>query len=163
MPVHHVLDRLPEIAGQYREAVGSDRTDEEILLKGERIWNLEKRFNIAAGVEKDTLPPRLLREELPSGPAKGKVVELQTMLADYYAARGWTDEATRRPKNSRSSPSPGGGTHLDPRCKRTTSRASENGNRRPVDPASCRRRGDWAPRIRKEASCWSNFSPPTAK
>lgn len=41
---------------------------------------------------KDTLPPRLLREELPSGPAKGKVAELQVMLADYYEARGWTTE-----------------------------------------------------------------------
>ena len=81
---------LPEIAGQYREAVGSTETDEEILLKGERIWNLEKRFNMEAGVEKDTLPPRLLREALPSGPAKGKVSELQTMLADYYEARNWT-------------------------------------------------------------------------
>lgn len=83
---------LPEIAGLYREAVGSDETDEEILLKGERIWNLEKRFNIEAGVEKDTLPPRLLREALPSGPAKGKVNELQTMLAEYYQERGWTAE-----------------------------------------------------------------------
>ena len=70
--------------------MGSDETDEEILLKGERIWNLEKRFNLEAGVEKDTLPPRLLREALPSGPAKGKVNQLQTMLADYYAARNWT-------------------------------------------------------------------------
>jgi aldehyde:ferredoxin oxidoreductase len=81
---------LPEIAGQYRAAVGSDESDEDILLKGERIWNLEKRFNMEAGVEKDTLPPRLLREALPSGPAKGKVCELQTMLADYYRERGWT-------------------------------------------------------------------------
>ena len=76
----------------YREAVGSDETDEEILLKGERIWNLEKRFNIAAGVEKDTLPPRLLREQLPSGPANGKVSKLYEMLGEYYAARGWTEE-----------------------------------------------------------------------
>ena len=76
----------------YREAVGSDETDEEILLKGERIWNLEKRFNIAAGIEKDTLPPRLLREALPSGPAEGKVNELHTMLKEYYAARGWDEE-----------------------------------------------------------------------
>ena len=49
-------------------------------------------FSMAAGVEKDTLPPRILREELPSGPAKGKVAELQVMLADYYEARGWTAE-----------------------------------------------------------------------
>ena len=88
---------LPEIAGMYRTAVGSDETDEEILLKGERVWNLEKRFNIAAGVEKDTLPPRLLREALPTGPAAGKVNELQTMLQEYYAARGWdeTGEPTK--------------------------------------------------------------------
>lgn len=83
---------LGEIAGMYREAVGSDETDAEILLKGERIWNLEKKFNIAAGVEKDTLPPRLLREKLPEGPAAGKVNELYTMLREYYAARGWSEE-----------------------------------------------------------------------
>ena len=72
--------------------MGSDESDEEILLKGERIWNLEKQFNIAAGVEKDTLPPRLLREKLPSGPAEGKVNDLYAMLAEYYAARGWDAE-----------------------------------------------------------------------
>lgn len=83
---------LPEVAAQYREAVGSDESDADILLKGERVWNLEKRFNIAAGVEKDTLPPRLLREELPDGPAKGKVNELHTMLEEYYQLRGWDSE-----------------------------------------------------------------------
>ena len=83
---------LPEIAAQYREAVGSDETDEEFLLKGERIWNIEKQFNIAAGVEKDTLPPRLLREALPDGPAKGKVAELDVMLKEYYEVRGWSTE-----------------------------------------------------------------------
>lgn len=89
---------LPEIAGQYREAVGSDESDEEILLKGERIWNLEKRYNMAAGIEADTLPPRLLREALPSGPAKGKVSELQTMLAEYYEERGWTADGVPTPE-----------------------------------------------------------------
>ena len=83
---------LPEVAAQYREAVGSDESDADILLKGERVWNLEKRFNIAAGVEKDTLPPRLLREQLPEGPAKGKVNELHTMLEEYYQVRGWDGE-----------------------------------------------------------------------
>ena len=83
---------LAEIAGMYREAVGSDESDEDILLKGERIWNLEKMFNIAAGVEKDTLPPRLLRDKLPEGPAAGKVNDLYTMLKEYYAARGWDSE-----------------------------------------------------------------------
>ncbi|MEF9941106.1 MAG: aldehyde ferredoxin oxidoreductase family protein [Lachnospiraceae bacterium] len=83
---------LPEVAALYREAVGSHEPDEEILLKGERIWNLEKQFNIAAGVEKDTLPPRLLREHLPEGPAEGKVNELHVMLEEYYKIRGWNAE-----------------------------------------------------------------------
>ena len=83
---------LPEICAQYREAVGTDETDDEILLKGERIWNLEKQFNLAAGVEKDTLPPRLLREKLPSGPAAGRVADLHEMLGEYYELRGWNKE-----------------------------------------------------------------------
>ena len=53
---------------------------------------------VAAGIEADTLPPRLLREALPSGPAKGKVNELQTMLAEYYEERGWTAEGTPTPE-----------------------------------------------------------------
>jgi len=89
---------LPEIAAQYRAAVGSNETDEEILLKGERIWNLEKQYNIAAGVEKDTLPPRLLREALPSGPAAGKVCELDDLLEEYYAERGWDADGIPTPE-----------------------------------------------------------------
>jgi len=83
---------LAELAAQYRAAVGSDETDEEILFKGERVWNIEKQFNIAAGVEKDSLPPRLLREALPSGAGKGKITELQVMLDEYYSVRGWDAE-----------------------------------------------------------------------
>jgi len=92
---------LPEIAEQYRQAIGSDETDEEILLKGERVWNLEKHFNIAAGVEKDTLPPRLLREKLPGGPAAGKVAELYAMLGEYYAVRGWDSEGAPSPEKDK--------------------------------------------------------------
>jgi len=89
---------LEEIAEQYREAVGSKETDEEILLKGERVWNLEKLFNIAAGVEKDTLPPRLLNEPLPSGPAAGKVAQLGDMLGEYYELRGWDKDGIPTPE-----------------------------------------------------------------
>jgi aldehyde:ferredoxin oxidoreductase len=91
---------LPEISAQYREAAGTDETDDEILLKGERIWNLEKQFNIAAGVEKDTLPPRLLREKLPTGPAAGRVAELYTMLEEYYELRGWDKDGIPTSKKS---------------------------------------------------------------
>ncbi|MCR4431790.1 MAG: aldehyde ferredoxin oxidoreductase family protein [Tepidanaerobacteraceae bacterium] len=85
---------LPEISSMLRDAVGFDASNEEILKAGERIWNLERLFNIAAGFtsEDDTLPPRLLKEPMPSGPAKGKVVELEKMLPEYYSVRGWNEE-----------------------------------------------------------------------
>jgi aldehyde:ferredoxin oxidoreductase len=64
----------------------------DLHLVGERIWNLEKSFNLACGIgaEEDTLPPRLLEEEVREGPARGQVVHLGEMLPLYYRARGWS-------------------------------------------------------------------------
>jgi aldehyde:ferredoxin oxidoreductase len=85
---------LPEISAMLRDATGMSCSDEEVLKAGERIWNLEKQFNLKAGFSKkdDTLPPRLLNEPLQAGPAKGKVAELDTMLKEYYEVRGWDEE-----------------------------------------------------------------------
>lgn len=82
---------LPEISKMLRGATGLDYSDEEMLQIGERIWNLERMFNIEAGFSKedDTLPPRLLNEPVKSGPAKGKVAELDDMLDNYYENRCW--------------------------------------------------------------------------
>lgn len=82
---------LPEISSMLRTTIGSELADEEILKVGERIWNLEKMFNLEAGISKkdDTLPPRLLNEAVKTGPAKGKVAELDVMLEEYYKIRGW--------------------------------------------------------------------------
>jgi len=91
---------LPEIGAQLRPATGFSYTDEEILKTGERIWNMEKLYNLSGGFSKkdDTLPPRLLKEALPEGPAKGKVCELDTMLAEYYQVRGWDAEGVPTPE-----------------------------------------------------------------
>ena len=59
LPVHLICHRTARSSGAVPGGSGSDESDADILLKGERVWNLEKKFNIAAGVEKDTLPPRL--------------------------------------------------------------------------------------------------------
>lgn len=82
---------LPEISSMLRNAIGVDLSDEEFLKVGERIWNLERMFNLEAGFTKedDTLPPRLLEEAVTTGPAKGKVAELDVMLKEYYELRGW--------------------------------------------------------------------------
>ena len=64
------------------------------MRTGERIFNLERLFNLKAGLtdEDDTLPGRMLEEPMPEGPAKGMVVHLGEMLPEYYRIRGWSPE-----------------------------------------------------------------------
>ncbi|MFK8080032.1 MAG: aldehyde ferredoxin oxidoreductase family protein [Granulosicoccus sp.] len=80
-------------------ACGDDWTDQRLLETGERIWNLERVFNLAAGLSKadDTLPPRLLETPAPNGVAKGRVAEMNIMLPEYYQLRGWDPDG--RPTN----------------------------------------------------------------
>ncbi len=75
----------------YNAIVGADLTAEQLVQAGERVWNLERLFNLEAGIapEQDTLPRRLLREPITEGPAKGKVHALDELLPDYYRERGW--------------------------------------------------------------------------
>ncbi len=84
-------------AEDYRDllaaATGFDYTLEEMMRCGERIWNLERVFNLKAGLDpkEDTLPKRLLTEAMPEGPNKGQVVRLSEMLPEYYKVRGWEE------------------------------------------------------------------------
>ncbi len=75
-------------------ATGAGYTPEEVELIGERIFNAERLFLVGAGFGRaqDTLPPRMTREPMPSGPAKGMVCRLEEMLVPYYRLRGWTLE-----------------------------------------------------------------------
>jgi aldehyde:ferredoxin oxidoreductase len=84
----------PEILEYLKAATGVEMSLDELMKAGERIWNLEKVFNLKAGItgKDDRLPDRLVKEPMPSGPAKGKVVELDKMLPEYYQLRGWDKE-----------------------------------------------------------------------
>ena len=64
------------------------------MLVGERIWNMERDFNLASGItaKDDTLPKRLLKDAAKVGPAKGRVNDLHKMLPEYYSIRGWTED-----------------------------------------------------------------------
>ncbi len=81
----------PELVTMLKTATGFDYDVGELMEAGERIWNLERVFNLRAGFKgkDDTLPKRLLREPMPAGPAKGKTVPLGKMLPEYYRLRGW--------------------------------------------------------------------------
>ena len=67
---------------------------------GERIWNLERLFNLKSGLtaKDDTLPPRLLNEPIPTGPSKGSVSRLPEMLPEYYSLRGWGADGVPTPE-----------------------------------------------------------------
>ena len=61
---------------------------------GERIYNLERIFNIKAGLTKDadTLPERFLSTPLSEGLSKGIIVPLNSLLEGYYRIRKWDEK-----------------------------------------------------------------------
>ena len=69
-------------------------------LAGERIVNLTRVINVLEGttIKDDTLPPRIFKDPLKTGPAAGRVLrpkDFETMLIDYYKLREW--DAKGRP------------------------------------------------------------------
>ncbi|MBT3203791.1 MAG: aldehyde ferredoxin oxidoreductase family protein [Gammaproteobacteria bacterium] len=68
--------------------------EQRVIETGERIWNLERQFNLQAGLGKkhDTLPRRILEEPAKSGVGKGLVNKLGEMLPEYYRLRGWEED-----------------------------------------------------------------------
>ncbi|MCX7693478.1 MAG: aldehyde ferredoxin oxidoreductase, partial [Tepidimonas taiwanensis] len=91
---------LADVAPQVAAACGEEFTTEELERIGERIWNMERAFNNAAGftAKDDSLPPRLLTEPAKTGPAKGLVNKLPEMLPKYYQVRGWDAEGRPTPE-----------------------------------------------------------------
>ncbi len=85
---------LADVSPQLQAACEGDWSIENLEKVGERIWNMERMFNNAAGftAKDDSLPKRLLTEPAKTGPAKGLVNGLAKMLPEYYALRGWTQD-----------------------------------------------------------------------
>jgi len=78
---------------------GEHFTADDLMMVGERVWTLERLFNIREGFTKadDTLPDRMLNEPVPDGPSEGHTVKLAPMLEEYYAFRGWDENGVPRP------------------------------------------------------------------
>jgi aldehyde:ferredoxin oxidoreductase len=84
----------PFITAMLAAATGFNYTTEEVMRAGDRVWNLEKLWNIKIGMTKkdDYLPPRFMNEPMPEGAAKGQIVHIEELLSDYYKVRGWSNE-----------------------------------------------------------------------
>jgi aldehyde:ferredoxin oxidoreductase len=90
----------PEISALLSADSEGDFSEDNLGRIGERIWNLEREFNLAAGLtgKDDTLPKRILKEAARSGPSKGKVSRLDVMLPEYYELRGWSSGGVPGPE-----------------------------------------------------------------
>lgn len=84
----------------FNAIVGDDLTTEQIMQAGERIWNIERQFNLDAGIDpsQDKLPKRIINEPIPEGPSKGQTSKLGEILGQYYTDRGWTEEGIPTPE-----------------------------------------------------------------
>jgi aldehyde:ferredoxin oxidoreductase len=82
---------LADVQPQLQAACEGDWSMEKLNEVGERIWNMERQYNLAAGMtaKDDDLPPRLKTEPAKTGPAKGLVNGIDKMKPEYYKVRGW--------------------------------------------------------------------------
>lgn len=89
-----------ELLIQLELATGVNYTEETMMLAGERIFNLERLFNLKAGItaKDDILPKRMLEEPMLKGEAEGQVVRLAEMLPEYYKVRGWDENGIPTPE-----------------------------------------------------------------
>jgi len=84
---------MDNIAPQVDAACEGDWSPENMMALGERVWNLERLFNLRAGLtsKDDTLPKRFFDLPSNSGPTEGATSGLDKMLPEYYQLRGWNE------------------------------------------------------------------------
>jgi aldehyde:ferredoxin oxidoreductase len=84
---------MQEYTEQYNAVTGFNVSIEELMMCGERIYNLERYYNNLAGfgAGSDTLPLRFTTEPSTMPGSEGHVCELDQMLEEYYASRGWNN------------------------------------------------------------------------
>ncbi|MBW2120612.1 MAG: aldehyde ferredoxin oxidoreductase family protein [Deltaproteobacteria bacterium] len=91
-----------EMAEMFSRTTGESFGWDDLLKVGERIWNLERLFNIRAGMNPadDVLPLRQMTPEgaIPRGPTRGQYNRLGEMLPEYYQERGWDSSGMPTPE-----------------------------------------------------------------
>lgn len=93
LPKWEEYSRLIEIV------TGMKMTPEQLMKVGERIYNIERLFNLREGASRkdDILPERYFKEPTPAGLSivRGRVIDrdkFEGMLDEYYEFHGWDKE-----------------------------------------------------------------------
>lgn len=79
---------------------GAEISPAELLKIGERIYNLERTYNLKAGFTRkdDTLPEKLFENEVENEGHGLSRQEFEVTLQEYYHYRGWNKEGIPRPE-----------------------------------------------------------------
>jgi aldehyde:ferredoxin oxidoreductase len=99
--IRGLLGNFDKIAEIYTLVTGIEMPPEKLQKAGERIYNLEKAFNVREGwTKKDEYPPpRIMKDPIKEEAAKGQLIpkaEFELMLNAYFKARGWSAEGIPR-------------------------------------------------------------------
>jgi aldehyde:ferredoxin oxidoreductase len=84
------------LAEAFTAITGLPMTEQELMVVGERIFNVCRLFNVREGFSRkdDTLPGRM-GDHLPRGATSESTItqeDLDRMLDEYYAFRGWSKD-----------------------------------------------------------------------
>jgi aldehyde:ferredoxin oxidoreductase len=92
--------KLEHLAKWFEMVTGIDMDVQELILAGERIYNVKRLLNLRWGVspKMDTIPKRMLSQAKKEGPSKGNLPPLDRMLEQYYRCRGWDASGGPGPK-----------------------------------------------------------------
>ena len=93
--IRSILGNYGIMAKLYTLVTGLEMTEEALQMAGERIYNLEKAYNVREGWrrEDDYPAPRIMSDPIKSGVAKGAVVtkeEFDLLFNAYCREREWT-------------------------------------------------------------------------
>jgi aldehyde:ferredoxin oxidoreductase len=80
-----------------KAVTGMELTVTDLFTIGERVYNIQRAFNVREGLTRkdDSLPSRIFEDPVPKGASKGSRIrrsEFEKMLDDYYQARGWSQD-----------------------------------------------------------------------
>ncbi|MBU2515742.1 aldehyde ferredoxin oxidoreductase family protein [bacterium] len=89
------------LAKAYEVTYGGSWTAEQVVEMGERVFNLQRIFNVMAGFDADSdlLPDRFYNEQLKAGPPKGISMTKEAhkhAMAAYYTLRDWDSKGKPR-------------------------------------------------------------------
>jgi aldehyde:ferredoxin oxidoreductase len=83
-------------------ATGMTYTEGRLMQLGETLWNMERLYNMAAGIDgdEDRLPDICFQvpDDFPEDARPLTREDFATLLRDYYSARGWDERGRPTPE-----------------------------------------------------------------